>query len=59
MNEWQDLSRFNPEVILEILRHKGLISEKVHRIIDTREAAEDWINNHYDSWLKARLALKA
>ncbi len=50
-----DVTVFNKEVIEEIQRHKWLESEKSHHDIGSNNAALDWIEKYYDSWLKWKL----
>ena len=50
----EDLSRFNKEVIEEIKRHKWIESEKAGRDIGDH-AAFEWLEKHYEEWLRKRL----
>ena len=50
-----DLTRFNEEVIEEIKRHKWIESEKAGHDIGDR-AAFEWLERHYEEWLRWRLA---
>ncbi len=56
-----DMARFNLQfeiecVIDEIMRHKWLESEKAGYDIGEEEAALDWIEKHYDEWLKHNIS---
>lgn len=53
-----DITGFNQEVIDEIKRHKWLESEKKHRDMGNNDAALDWIENHYELWLRSKLSKK-
>jgi hypothetical protein len=53
-----DITGLNKEVIDEIQKHKWIESEKKHKDIGNNNAALDWIEHHYELWLRSRLSKK-